>query len=1178
MYLVKMTVALLLAIVLAFSPVCNAQSETVVALQDVAPASLPTINESVAVRDFLRWLPKHYPHALRKIGRLDADIKTLGFLVLVAVLSYGGHPQVLWAASLPMAGGFGEQGYSPDAARKSQMLQGVVERALKYLPENVDQSTLQVREDLPIIEFHDRRDSMPREMMQTVTVCATWAEEKNEDTGLRTGIHMHACDPGQMPEDKELKRAFWGEWGVRIPYENARMPYVVFLCRDAAEILSVLVEVGRGINMRGSAYFPAFALMGDKGCHIVFTQQQMGPKNWLTACGYQFPDAAFTRSDVYWKAMKRFRRTVATCDLYIRERVLETKQDFDGVRGATWQKCQSPVTGETYTKLYTPVAWGKNGTDVDGYGDKHDYDWTNDGSSECRSNAFTKLVGKAMMEKRGWHLGPLSGVSIRGCTPAALGGTLKGHLRVNTPAKDLAADFVISDAKAEMVTTGHSEFGILFTCHKYAGARTDAISVMHYGFEKFLPIWVREYMGSVKTALTDAKLAQRWLSEEISDTDDDEVSKYALVELQKQVSSLDTPWDWHKVPYFFRLLTNALMASFRKYTSQDNDGHKVAIPLPRGLFTRRYVMLWEDATDRYGRPTNTGNHMLAEREVLLAGWTGKCPSWRQPNGTPKDWVWNDMVSILGFSARYSQFEKFEGWVNNSPFAFIAAANNKPRLAVNGGEDFDDSEIFGRSSSIVAHFEWLSTLVYPETDHPKPVMEGAVDGHTVLDWGMQMNLLKTVLDNGGIGMFVNPLVAYNMYVRLIQTDAKWRPLLNGVTAPMYILGRQLEVVIDSYAKFGGIGLNGYKKIYSDFVDQVQWASESIIWRNQYPGMCQWSGRLGAKTSSKLRDRNRLVKLPLDEAFAAVRTDVAEFSNWVEYRYRTLPTTWGTDRVLWNLDYYPATEEVKHFVSAVMERYAANTANLKGFGSKKAVSEYMENLQNLWKQCLDNQREKENKMVMAELFRQVYNSSPRRRNEQDCYRFACEDLLWGSGALYTMFRVVLPDMECADHLQTPGQIEFPVMDDLKLKLESGKVTASHLIHWRNLGAQNRQAVVRLVDGIPVVFVQHSKTGEDVRIGYTNNRHIGRVCALLGDVPMTIMAGTEFTLRGVWQGKPLPVPPPSKSASVKLTVEERDGLWLETDRRITAAVPPASSRPADTSCFVKKPAARANVVAIA
>jgi hypothetical protein len=133
------------------------------------------------------------------------------------------------------------------------------------------------------------------------------------------------------------------------------------------------------------------------------------------------------------------------------------------------------------------------------------------------------------------------------------------------------------------------------------------------------------------------------------------------------------------------------------------------------------------------------------------------------------------------------------------------------------------------------------------------------------------------------------------------------------------------------------------------------------------------------------------------------------------------------------------------------------------------------------------------------------------------------------------------------QLNGVRDFLVMDDLKLKLERGQVSQAYVDGWRNLGVQQRPAVVRYVDGLPTVFVI-GKSGQEVRAGVARSRHVARACMLNGDLPMTLQSNSPFSLKASYTAATpwtCPVQVPAERA--KVSVEERSTRWVETDRRV-------------------------------
>jgi hypothetical protein len=430
--------------------------------------------------------------------------------------------------------------------------------------------------------------------------------------------------------------------------------------------------------------------------------------------------------------------------------------------------------------------------------------------------------GTAAGVKKAWGIKtqPLKGFSISGCTPV---GTLKGHMMVVTPEKEMPADFVISDPKNEMTSSSFT-FNVLFLLHRYTVARTDFQSILHYGLEKFLPEWACIYLGKLKTRLMNSEDARHMLGE----VDEDEEVSFNLAKLARTVQKL--PFAFNKVPYFFRALANMMVASFR-YLDGSNEQRVLRIPMPSDLFLRRYIAVWEDVIDETGMETSTAEHFLSKDEAIMGlGWTGKVVTWRQPNGTYREWNFITLVPTDDFE-RYYDDVRFSSWLNASPFCFIAREHNEVPLARWGGADFDDSVIIGRGSAIVNHFDALAAVPYPAA-RPKdqrPSMNNPLPEGFSMHWGSLHPLIDQAATMRGIGYYCNRWMSWNYFFLLGMQEQKYHFLLNGVEAPVHVLGNESEVIIDSFAKFGGVGLEGYDKIVKAFEDQVQWTSPSLVWK-------------------------------------------------------------------------------------------------------------------------------------------------------------------------------------------------------------------------------------------------------------------------------------------------------------------------------------------------------------
>ena len=82
------------------------------------------------------------------------------------------------------------------------------------------------------------------------------------------------------------------------------------------------------------------------------------------------------------------------------------------------------------------------------------------------------------------------------------------------------------------------------------------------------------------------------------------------------------------------------------------------------------------------------------------------------------------------------------------------------------------------------------------------------------------------------------LADNMALRLSQMyPEQYDSLLRGTESiAVHVLGRQLEVVIDSFAQLGGIGLDYYRELMAAFKKNIGWTSISIFMENHRSEVC------------------------------------------------------------------------------------------------------------------------------------------------------------------------------------------------------------------------------------------------------------------------------------------------------------------------------------------------------
>jgi hypothetical protein len=1000
--------ALLLAIVLAGGCVVNPTAINAEVTKDVAPAFLPNITPVVGVKRHFKWLLRNHRAGLRKYALHDTDFRALMVLTVVAVLSYGHHPDVMWAAA-------------------------------------------------PAVSLVYRQ--------KWTSYVTGWADS-DEQTGDLVGPSIKFVKPGELPEDKLVKKVQWGQWSVREMYELADLDYFIFLCENAKELRSVLRHIrGRGLQAPdGKTWWPCWASFGDKGNHLVFVEEKLYPAGWLARLG--FKSVLKGKGDRFWKFMKRYRRLSAHPELFAQMSVISVQENWMGRAGWTMFNLVNPEIGKPFTVLVRPMIEGADG------------------------QSFGTVAGV----KRAWgkNTRPLDMWSLGG---ACFIGAIKGHMMIATPNKKLPADFVISDPKDELVLERTDIFylNIQAHCHRYSFARTDTQSVLHYGFEPFLAVWSKMYLDELRTELLNPEKASRLLGDVEMDEDGPIVEDEAWILQKIAVFYRNTKFQFNRIPHIFRLLVNTKTKGLRDLCAS-NDRNSVRIPLPKALFTRRYIAVWEDVIDETGLETETSTHMLRKGECFMSFsdgiYAGEVTTWRQPNGY---WRFNILNAIgpINFVLIYG--EDIYQWMAKSPAIFVPAEDQAEMLENWDGADFDDNVIVGRGPAIINHFKALPPFPdqKPDVDDAKTV----IPANFSWNWQDLMPYIDQAKAMKGIGFYCNRWMVGNYHLRLALTNPSYRYLLDNISAPFWLLGRGSEHIVDSHVKLGGTGLEWADAIVKDFETQLRHLSEFFVWTTKGGEL---KSRMGAKVANRIFMNGGKVRLPIDDAVDAVRVHVAEFEAWADATYCTLPNSWGLDPVLFAMDtYVPANQKLYQSAFDIHNLWSSlmmPTRNIRDDEQRKlAFKTAHEKMQAHFR----NATYKGTVGVVAILWQSIYHPDNLKTKETPggYSRYTCEDLLWNPGVVDE----TLTALEGITKFSVPAfplQHQFVVTFDISKKLADQKITTTQVGQWATMGVKQFPAILRPGDGKVNVYLPvklTATTNKDVLVGHINDRNAMR-CILL------------------------------------------------------------------------------------
>lgn len=892
-----------------------------------------------------------------------------------------------------------------------------------------------------------------------ICTAASWANQ-NKDTGLFEGLTPKFWAPREIPEDAVLRKIFWDGWAVREMYEQVGCEYFLFLCSSVLEVKSVLAAMKGGLEKDGSIWWPTWSTFGDKGNHIVFTRFKEYPQWWLEKLGIGMN--LKLRGDRFWKAMKRYRRATSACAVpgyseFGAMKVVTVERNWLGREGWTMYRLHSPITDKEFTVLVRPMIKGA------------------DGQSFCLQSG----------PKSAWNmdLPPLDLLSLGGLCEI---GAIKGHCLVVTPQKELPADFVISDPKDEIFSKDPDVFylNVQSHCHRSTVMRTDSQSILHFGFEPFLAEMVAKYLDSLKDSLTDPKKALHMLNELTEDYDEDDPkddNSAVLNALAKFVH--EVPFSFYKIPYFFRLLVNTKMAGLRSL-SGNNDRNAVRVPMPRDWATRRYIAVWEDVIDETGLETDPETRLIKPGECLLAHHPDtEIATWRQPNGY---WRYNMLHSMqtLWFVAIYG--ESFLKWLAKSPAIFVTShpTGQKQMLENWDGADFDDNVGITWHPPLVDNFRNLRNTPYPSDSMPRPdPAETSMNVPEKFNWTWSdlMPFITKMTEAKGIGHYCNRWMTYNYFLRLgMQQPEKYSYLLTGVFAPMHVLGNHSEVIIDSHAKFGGMGLDLYDKIIADFDKELQFLSPFFYWTGSDG---ETKSRMSQKTVRRILNHGHGNETtPIDTAVAQVKDLCTEFDSWANETYRTLPATWGDDPILFGMEAFYQPQSMRQAADFVRENYAKHFAFTK---DKKERQQQFADAFSWLRSRFEHVDAKQMADLLGTLFHDIYSEVAKQDPDDfNRYRFRSEDLLWNPAVIDHMLWYCLYFAK-DQKPQLPLTHQFLVMFDLNRKVRDGEITMEQVQKWAALGVNRNLVTIRPGEGKMNVYLPTQSRG-DVLIGYTSDRN--------------------------------------------------------------------------------------------
>lgn len=906
---------------------------------------------------------------------------------------------------------------------------------------------------------------------QYTALAASW-QGVDEKTGIPFGLTTTFMNPGEVPADAITRKVFWGEFSVREMYEGAGIDYFVFLCQDAKEVTGVLNAMKSGVQAPdGATWWPCWSTFGDKGNHIVFVRgEKMYPSAWMARLGLKA--VLNSKGDRFWKFMKRFRRATAHPELFAKMNVLSVQENWKDRSGWTMLTLVNPaiVDAQSFTVLLRPMIHGA------------------DGQSFCTAAGVKKAWDR--------KTGPLDMFSLGG---TSAWGSIKGHMLVVTPNKQLPADFVISDPKDEMVMESRDTvyLNIQFHCHRYHFARTDTQSVLHYGFEPMLPGWSQTYLAELKEDLLDAKIAARMLGDVELDDDGDPVGVEDTAWLMEQVACFykQTQFEFTKIPYIFRALVNMKAKSLRDLAGS-NDRNAVRIELPRSLFTRRYIAVWEDVIDETGLETDPTTHMQRKGECFMnfadGMYSGDVVTWRQPNGY---WRFNILKAIgpINFILIYG--EDIYRWMQKSPAIFVPAEDQHEMLENWDGADFDDNVIVGRGDQIVNHFRALPAFPEERPDVKNPVT--TVPAHFQFTWRDVVPFLRQAEKMKGIGYYCNRWMTGNYMLRLGLTDSKYSYLLSNVTAKFNLLGKSSELIVDSHTKLGGLGLDWANQIIETFESELKYLSPFFIWKDKAGDL---RSRMGAKVAARIMGNGGIVRLPIDESVSLVQEHVSEFEAWADKTYCTLPSTWGLDPILYGMDSYrPEDENLNQWTGYTRNLWASLMKSTYGIHDQTARIAAFKSANTQIRDLVSDWTYKGTVGVIAGLWQQIYHPDNLRTkaDRSGRSRYECEDLLWSPGMVHETLAALEGITKYAPAFPTNHQ--FMVTFDIQQKLQSNAITMDQVGKWITLGVKHVQVSLRPGTENMEVFLPVQGRG-DVLIGNINDRNALRCSLFNNSQPIT------------------------------------------------------------------------------